>query len=86
MVKDDVNNAALALVELERLHALHGAARRTALLFVADAAGTPLTCGDIDRIFNALAFATLPAAVARRRSFHAAACLQHRSTVPQGSR
>ena len=49
---------------------MNGAARRTAPLFVADAAGTPLTCDGVDRMFNALAFATLPAAVARRRSFH----------------
>ena len=70
VVKDDENNAALALAELERLHVVNGAARRTAPLFVADAAGTPLNCDDIDCMFNALAFATLPAAVARRRSFH----------------
>ena len=70
VVKDDVNNAALALAELEHLNVVHGPARRTAPLFVADAAGTPLTCDDVDRIFNALAFATLPAAVARCRSFH----------------
>ena len=80
-VKDDVNNAALALAELERLHVVHGADSRTAPLFVADAAGTPLSCGDVDRIFNALAFA--------RRSrlrwhgavlFIAVACSQHRAT------
>ena len=65
-----MNNAALALAELERLHVVHDAARQSAPFFVADAAGTPLTYGDIDRIFNALAFAALPASVARRRSFH----------------
>jgi hypothetical protein len=70
VVKDDENNAALALAELERLHVVNGAARRTAPLFVAGAAGTPLTCDDVDRMFNTLAFATLPAVVARRRSFH----------------
>ena len=70
VVTDDVNNAALALAELERLHVVAGAARRTAPLFVADAAGTPLTCDDVDRMFNALVFAALPAAVVRRRSFH----------------
>ena len=51
MAKDDENNAALALAELERLHVAHGAARRTDPLFVADAAGTPLTCDDVDRMF-----------------------------------
>ena len=62
VAKDDENNAALALAKLERLHVVNGAARRTAPLFVADAAGTPLTCDGVDRILNALAFATLPAA------------------------
>ena len=70
VVRDDVNNAALALAALERTHVVSGAARKTAPLFVADAAGTPLTCDDVDRMFSALASAALPAASAKRRSFH----------------
>ena len=70
VVRDDVNNAALALAALERTHVVAGAARKTAPLFVADAAGTPLTCDDVDRMFSALASAALPAAAAKRRSFH----------------
>ena len=70
VVRGDVNNAASALAVLERTDVVTGAARKTAPLFVADAAGTPLTCGDVDRMFGALAFAALPAAAARRRSFH----------------
>ena len=91
VAKKDENNATLALAELERsnvcmLHVVNGAARRTAPLFVAGAADTPLNCDNIDCMFNALAFATLPAAVARRRSFHscrvfAASC--HKTRVRQ---
>ena len=70
VVRDDMNNAALALAALERTHVVTGADRKTAALFVADADGTPLTCDDVDRMFSALASAALPAAAAKRRSFH----------------
>ena len=59
VIRSDVNNAALALAELERVHIVHGDDRQHALLLVAHESGLALKCGRIDRIFAALARAAL---------------------------
>mgnify|MGYP003920014363 FL=1 len=70
VIHSDVNNAALALAELERVHVVHGNDRQHAPLLVANESGLALTCGRIDRIFTALARAALGDALASKRSFH----------------
>ena len=70
VIHSNVNNAALALDELERSSAVHGTARKESPLRVGDAHGGALTCDQIDRIFEVLAFAALDPSVAAKRSFH----------------
>ena len=70
VIRSDVNNAALALAKLERVHVVHGDDRQHAPLLVANESGLALTCGRIDRIFTALARAALGDALASKRSFH----------------
>ena len=70
VIHSEVNNAALALVKLERVHVVHGTERQRAPLFVANESGLALTCGRIDRIFTALARAALGDELAAKRSFY----------------
>ena len=85
VIHSDANNAALALAELERSSVVRGTARKESPLLVGDAHGGVLTCDQIDRIFEALAFAALEPGIAAKRSSRScrirAACC-HRATAP----
>ena len=72
VVHSDVNNAALALAQLEHKCPCHGSARVGAPLLWSDDRGTPLTCDRIDTVFSALARHALGDAVGSLRSFHSA--------------
>ena len=89
VIHSDVNNAALALAVLERDVVVNGTNRQQSPLLVGDARGGALTCGRIDQIFEALAFAALELAVAEKRSFHScrifAACC-HRANGEDDAR